>query len=300
MVQRIIATGGDAGYFPLIDELCASVRALRSADIVGLAVIDGGLEPDQARHLTERYGARILDVDWGYDIHPSRVQGRPHLKVLTARSYLDQHLPDCETVVWVDGDAWVQDMAAVDMMVGAAQKGRLAIVSETSRYSGHTMRVEWAAFGYAQVKSQFYKNIRRAGLGEALARRMGSKPVMNAGVFALNRDAPHWAAWRARIADVIRKGRVFTSDQLALGLVIHEDGLPVELAPDVCNYRGPWTCSDDEQTLVEAYMPNDRVGVVHMAGLDELRRDRALTVPIKTVDGRTVDKSLRYFAWAKT
>ena len=101
------------------------------------------------------------------------------------------------------------------------------------------MSLEWGAFGYAKVKSQLYKNARRAGLGEALARRVGDKPTLNAGVFALARTAPHWAAWRERLGQALKKGRVFTSDQMALGIIVHADGLPAELMPETCNYMGP-------------------------------------------------------------
>ena len=297
MPKVVIVTGGDAAYFPLLEELAISVRALRSADQIGLAVIDGGLEPQQAAHLADRYGARILQVGWGFDIKPSRVKGREHLKVLTARSFLDEHLPDADVIVWVDGDAWVQDMGAIDMMVEAALKDRLVVVSQTSRYSDVVMTLQWAGFGYARIKGQLYKNARRAGLPEAEARLVGDKPTFNAGVFALARTAPHWQAWRRRIAQVLVRGRVFTADQLAMGLMIHADGLAVEHAPEICNYMGPWMCTADERTLVERYIPNAKVGVIHMAGYDALRRDRALTVPIETLDGRTVHKSLRQFAW---
>ncbi len=298
MPEVTIVTGGDALYFPLLEELAQSVRALRSADEMGLAVIDGGLEPAQAAHLADRYGATILQVGWMFDIAPARVKGRDHLKILTARSFLNELLPDTEIIVWVDGDAWVQDMGPIDMMVEAARRQRLVVVSQTSRYSDVVMTLQWAGFGYAKVKGQLYKNARRAGLPEAEARLVGDKPTYNAGVFALARTAPHWAAWRKRIAQVLVKGRVFTADQLAMGLMVHADGLPVEHAPEICNYMGPWMCSADERTLVERYIPNAPVGVIHMAGYDALRRDKALTVPIETVDGRVVHKSLRRFAWS--
>ena len=298
MTERVVVTGGDAGYFPLIEELAQSLRAFRDARALGLVVIDGGLTPEQKSTLAARYGARILEVGWGFDIAPSRVRGREHLKVLTSRTFLDQHLPDAELICWMDGDTWVQDVSALDLMFRGAQTGRLAVVSQTSRYSRVTMTVQWAALGYAKVKSQLYKNARRAGLGEALARKVGDKPTFNAGVFALARTAPHWQAWRARQEQALKHGRVFTSDQLALGIIVHADGLPAELMPETCNYMGPfWTATDDGATLVERYLPNAPVGVVHMAGYDRMRLDLAITAEVATLDGRTLHKSLRRPAW---
>ena len=300
MTERVVVTGGDAGYFPLIEELAQSLRAFRDAQALGLVVIDGGLTPEQKSTLVARYGARVLEVGWGFDIAPSRVRGREHLKVLTSRTFLDQHLPDAELICWMDGDTWVQDVGALDLMFRGAETGRLAVVSQTSRYSRVTMTVQWAALGYAKVKSQLYKNARRAGLGETLARQVGDKPTFNAGVFALARTAPHWAAWRERQEQALKRGRVFTSDQLALGIIVHADGLPAELMPETCNYMGPfWTCTDDGATLVERYLPNAPVGIVHMAGYDRMRLDLGITTEIATLDGRAVQKSLRRPAWVR-
>jgi hypothetical protein len=299
MVSRYVVTGGDAAYFPLLDDLAASIRRLRPADALGLAVIDAGLEAEQRRHLSDRYGARILDVGWEFDLPAAKVRGREHLKVQIARAFLDRHLPDADVIAWIDGDAWVQDIGPLDLILdAAADTGRLVIVSQAGRYSEVAMSIRWAGLGYAQIRSILYKNARRAGVAESLARRLAVKPTLNSGVFALRRDAPHWDAWRSRQGQVLRKGRIFTSDQLGLGLAVYVDGMPVELAPELCNYMGPyWACSADERILVERYIPNSPVGIVHMAGYDEMRRDPGATVPIQTLDGRTVNRSLRYRAW---
>jgi len=297
--ERVVVTGGDSGYFPLIDELCASVRGHREEASLGLVVIDGGLEAEQKQRLISRWGARILEVGWDFDIPERRIRGREHLKVLTSRTFLDQRLPDAELICWMDGDAWLQDAAALDLLFKGASLGRVAVVSQTSRYSANTISLKWAPFGYAQVRSQLYKNARRAGLGEEVARTVGDKPTFNAGVFALARTAPHWEAWRRRLGEALKRGRVFTSDQLALGIIIHADGLPAELMPETCNYMGPWTCTDDEATLVERYLPNAPVGVVHMAGFDAMRRSLEISTEVRTLDGRALQKSLRRPAWVK-
>ena len=295
--ERVVVPGGDSGYFPLIEELCASLRAFRDEAALGLVVIDGGLAGDEKAHLSARYGAKILEVGWGFDIPARRIRGREHLKVLTSRTSLNELLPDAELICWMDGDTWLQNPAALDLLFQGAAMGRLAVVSQTSRYSAVAMTVKWAPFGYAQVRSQLYKNARRAGLGEALARKVGDKPTFNAGVFALARTAPHWAAWRGRLGEALKKGRVFTSDQMALGVIVHADGLPAELMPETCNYMGPWTCSADETTLVERYLPNTPVGIVHMAGFDAMRRSMDITTEVTTLDGRGLQKSLRRPAW---
>lgn len=297
MALRSVVTGGDSKYFPLIDELAASLRSFRTADELGLCVMDAGLEPAQCEHLASRYGARILKVDWHFDLAGARIRGREHLKVQIARAFLDRYVPESDLLAWVDADAWVQDIAALDLVFEGAALGRLAIVSQTSRYSDRTITLRWAGFGYAQVRSILYKNARRAGVAEKQARLLADKPTLNSGVFALARGAPHWEAWRRRQGEVIGRGRIFTSDQLSLGLAVYADGMPVELMPEICNYMGPWTCTADETTLVERYMPNRPVGIVHMAGHDEMRRDLSIGTQIATLDGRTIVRSLRRPAW---
>ena len=300
MAERVVVTGGDAVYFPLIEELCQSIRAHRTAEEIGLLVMDAGLEAAQRAHLATRYGAHILDVGWEFDLPAGRVRGREHLKVQIARAFLDRHAPEGDLLAWIDADAWVQDPAALDLVFRGAESGRLAIVSQTSRYSEVAMTLEWAPFGYAKVKSILYKNARRAGVSEREARTIGDKPTLNSGVFALRRDAPHWELWRRRQAEVLKRGRIFTSDQLSLGLAVYVDGAPVERLPEGCNYMGPyWSCTDDARELVERYIPNTPVGIVHMAGYDEMRRGLEVTTDVQTLDGRVLRKSLRRPAWVE-
>jgi hypothetical protein len=297
MAERVIVTGGDAKYFPLIEDLCESVRAQRDAAAMGLVVIDAGLEPAQCAHLSARYGARVIKVGWEFPEAEARAGGKEYLKMSVVRAFLDRHCPDAALIAWVDADAWIQDFGPLDLMFQAAQEQRLAIVSQTSRYSAVSMTVQYVGLGLARVRSILYKNSRNAGLPEDVCRRLGDKPTLNSGVFVLAREAPHWEVWRARMGEAIRRGRVFTVDQLSIGLMIYIDGLGVELCPETCNYMGPWKASADGRSLVEFYTPYARVGVVHMAGQDAMRADPELTIPIPTVGGGEIRKSLRRAAW---
>ncbi|MBU6371747.1 MAG: glycosyl transferase [Alphaproteobacteria bacterium] len=297
MAERVIVTGGDAKYFPLIEDLCESVRAQRDAVAMGLVVIDAGLTSDQCNHLAARYGARVIKVGWEFPEAEARSGGKEYVKMSVVRAFLDRHCPEASLIAWVDADAWIQDFAPLELMFAAAAQNRLAIVSQTSRYSAVSMTVQYVGLGLARVRSILYKNSRNAGLPEAICRQLGDKPTLNSGVFVLAREAPHWDVWRARMGEAIKRGRVFTVDQLSIGLMTYVDGMPVELCPETCNYMGPWKASEDGKALVEFYTPYARVGVVHMAGRDEMRADPTLTIPIPTVDGREIHKSLRRAAW---
>ena len=52
-------------------------------------------------------------------------------------------------------------------------------------------------------------------------------------------------------------------------------------------------------TFVEPYLPNDRIGIIHLAaGLwknnKDMRLNKDIKIELKTLDGKTVDKSLRF------
>jgi hypothetical protein len=289
--RRAIVTGGDAAYYPLIYELLTSIRRF-------IVVLDCGLQPDQIVSLRRAFAAEVRTAQWHYALPPGRTRGRDHLKALIARPFLPDYAPRADLIAWVDADAWVQDFAALDMMFEAAGRGHLAIVSQNSRYSARTISLRWLGFGLAEVRSILYKNARKAGVRERDARIMADRGTLNCGVFALARTAPHWEAWRKRQAQVIKKARLFSSDQFTLGMTIYVDGLPVTLMPETCNYTPPlWRCSDDGCELVEYYPPYNRLGVVHLAGLEEMRRDLNVVTDIECVSGGTIRKSLRQPAW---
>lgn len=295
----IIVTGGDQTYFPLIAELLNSIRRFRDARRAPVGIIDAGLERDQAEILSRRYGCKVHDPGWEYALPKLKLKDRIFLKANISKAFLDRYFPEFGHIVWIDADAWVQDWAAVELMVEGAMRGKLAVVSQASRYNAVSLNVRWSLLGYAKVRSILYKNARRAGLRPELQKAIGNRPTLNSGVYALPTAAPHWRAWRDRQEQVLKKGRIFTSDQLSLALMAYIDGYPYECLPEWCNYMGPWLTDDAGTTLVEAYLPNRPIGIVHLAGEDELRRSVDATKAIPTLGGGSIRRSLRYPAWAR-
>ena len=54
-----------------------------------------------------------------------------------------------------------------------------------------------------------------------------------------------------------------------------------------------------KDTFVEPYLPNDKIGIIHLAaGLwknkKDMRLNKDIKIELKTLDGKTVDKSLRF------
>ena len=83
---------------------------------------------------------------------------------------------------------------------------------------------------------------------------------------------------------------------------VYIDNIETEFLPLNCN----WIASnllpkydDKEQTFVEPYLPNYKIGIMHLAaGIwkdnKDMRLDKNVTIDIKNLDGNTALKSLRF------
>ena len=296
MKRIAIITGGDATYFPLLCELFDSIARFPESREVQFCVIDAGLLPEQKEHFV-RVGARVHVPGWEFAVPWRRHHGREFLRANLAKSSLDRYFPEFEILIWIDGDAWVQDWAAIALLVDTARKGSLAIVSQASRFQRYNVSLKWILLDYVKLSSILWKNARRARLPRHICRAVGNRPTLNAGIYALRRDAQHWEAWRAHQARCVRYGRLFTSDQLSLALMAYVDELPYELLPEWCNYMGPWRAETAGGRLVEYYPPYRPLGIVHLAGFNEMRRDPNVQIEIPDASGATIIRSLRYPAW---
>lgn len=281
----IVVSAADSFYFPLLRDAVASVRAL-SAD-VAIGILDLGLATAETAWLAEQ-GACLVRPGWDVDF-PDRERTREAFKAQVARPFLPRHFPGFEMYFWLDADAWLQDWRVVDLYCSAAGRDKLAITPEIDRaYKRHYKRPK--LFGQTLA----WKNYREA-FGWRAADRLGRNPMVNCGVFALHRDAPHWSAWQRLIAQVLRRTRFFYAEQTALNYAIFAEKLPVNLLPAYCN----WMVGDAAPAFdaargafVEPYAPHEAIGVMHLAGPEQknhvFRLDR--------LDGGTVDTVLRYGA----
>src|SRR5947208_16828409 len=98
---------------------------------------------------------------------------------------------------------------------------------------------------------------------------MCNYPLLNAGVFALHAEAPHWQVWDECLRLALRTSCSNLADQLALNLAVYQRGLlgRTELLPAWCN----WMChcclptwDRDSQQLVEPYLPHTPIGILHV------------------------------------
>ncbi|MBT7816292.1 MAG: glycosyl transferase, partial [Polaribacter sp.] len=129
-------------------------------------------------------------------------------------------------------------------------------------------------------------------------RQVALKPHLNIGVFALEVNAPHWEIWQKNLKKALSAGKIWGSEQIAMNISIYYDGQKVEILPAYCN----WTLIEalkfdkDRDTLVEPYLPNHEIGIVHFAGKnnDQIRNDKDFISKVETLEGEIMDIKLRF------
>ena len=96
----------------------------------------------------------------------------------------------------------------------------------------------------------------------------------------------------------LKSGKIWGSEQIAMNITIYHDGLNVEILPAYCN----WTLIEvlkfdkEKKTLVEPYLPNHQIGIVHFAGKnnDQIRNDKNFISKVEATDGSVVEMKLRF------
>ncbi|MDR3524184.1 MAG: glycosyl transferase [Acetobacteraceae bacterium] len=299
MTKVLVVSGADAGYFPLMQEMFASMAPCIPPAESGLEIyfgaIDAGLTEAQCQSLVEA-GVVVRGLPENAGLPAKHLNRRPALAVNFGKLWLDQIFPEFDVMIWIDADAWMQRPGTIEHFVAATSEGALAICAECNRFMSGLVRVRWllgGLWGIGQLRSINLNNGRHAGLPLSILRKIGLKATLNAGIFALNRVSPAWNAMRAWQKQVLRRGKPFSSDQLSISLAVHIDGIKLELLPDSFNYIGPWMLDADSGMLVERYYPYEPVRIVHMASEKVLRFDPDARIDVPYRSGAMAKISVR-------
>ncbi len=163
-------------------------------------------------------------------------------------------------------------------------------------------KVKWIFGKLALIKSQNFKHAINSNIGIDKARKLAFAPHINIGVFSLEHDSSCWKSWQDNLAITLKSGKIFGSEGLAINMSVYVDDVDTEFLPLNCN----WIASnllpkfdEEKQTFVEPYLPNYKIGIMHLAaGLwkddKDMRLDRSVEIEIKTLDNKTISKSLRF------
>ena len=283
-MQIIIITAADTNYFELVRGTILSVREKPEGENVAIGFFDLGCTPEQLQWLKTQVNI-IQKPDWDFDF-PGKNEAPHYLKGLLARPFLRRYFPNFDIYLWIDADAWVQDWQAVELLVKGAAKRGLAVVPELDR--GY-----YLAYGKLPWYWQFVYRDYQAAFGEEVAQQLHSYPTINAGIFALQKDAPHWEIWAEYLEQGLQRHVSLMSDQIALNRLVYGTEIfdQTEMLPARCN----WSCNfglpvwDKHQAcFVEPYLPQEAIGILHITG------HKHDLVKLATTDGNQIEISLRY------
>ncbi len=280
-----IVIAADAGYFDYAKGTVLSIRH-KGGNAAPMFFFDVGLAPGQ-RDWLEHQGCTVLAPDWDIAF-PGQETSPAFFRAMTARPHIPHHVPGFDLYFWIDADAWVQDWAAVETYLAAAEEVGAAFTPEIDRaYSyfwdgGHAKR--WMRGCYERA------------FGLQAADAYGELPIVNSGVFAARANSPLWPAWQAALTEALQRTRDFYVEQTALNYAIYEKGIPAAFLPSWCNWHatfGKPKLETASGALLSHLYPPTRIGIVHLCG--NVKKDNPAEIETEAGDRRRVD--LRYPRW---
>jgi hypothetical protein len=297
MKKNAIISLANSNYFELLNELIDSIKRFDESKSVAICVLDAGLKHDQKNTLRKKVD-EIKSAEWDIDVSAFKAIGKEWLKSQVSRAFLPRYFPGYKKYLWIDADAWVNSWEVIDLYFNGSDNNKLAISTSADRAYGRVLRAEWLIGGFAKIKSQNYKHAKSSGFSEKICRQVALKPHLNIGVFCLNEKAPHWGVWQKNLKLALSSGKIWGSEQIAMNISIYVDNMEVEILPAYCNWTLMEAMKFDtiSNTFVESYLPNHKIGIVHLAGKnnDNVRKDKNVLSDVKTLDNKIIKKSLRF------
>ncbi len=301
MKKNTIISLADSNYFPLLDELINSIKSFKESKDVSICILDAGLTDEQKEQLSKKVD-EIKLAKWDIKVPDRKIKGREWLKSQVSRAFIPKYFPSYEKYLWIDCDAWVNDWKAVEIYFKACDDGKLGITQTIGPGYKITSKVKWLIGKLAIIKSQNFKHAVKSKISFSKARKLAFAPHINIGVFSLEKNSISWNSWQKNLEQTLKGGDIFGSEQLAMNMSVYIDEIETEFLPLNCN----WITSnllpkfdEENSTFVEPYLPNYKIGIMHLAAgiwkdKKDMRVNKEITIDIKTLKGKTVSKSLRF------
>ena len=301
MKKNVIVSLADSNYFDLLNELIDSIKQFDESSSTAICILDAGLNENQIKILSSKVD-EIKNAEWDIKVSSIKVRGKEWLKSQISRAFLPNYFPNYEKYLWIDCDAWVNDWSSVELYFQACENGKLGITQTLGPGYKIMSKVSWLFGKLAIIKSQNFKHAISSKIGLDKARKLAFAPHINIGVFSLQKDSPCWQIWQKNLETTLNSGKIFGSEGLAINMSVYIDDVATEFLPLNCN----WIASnllpkfnEQSHTFVEPYLPNYKIGIMHLAaGLWEnnkdMRLDKSVKIDIKTLDNKSVTKSLRF------
>jgi len=301
MKKNVIVTLADSNYFELLNELINSIKQFKESENTAICVLDAGLTETQKKDLEKKVD-EVKSAEWDIEVPEFKVKGKEWLKSQVSRAFLPKYFANYEKYLWIDCDAWVNDWKCVELYFKACDDSKLGITQTIGPGYKITSKVNWLIGKIAIIKSQNFKHAVKSNIGFNKARKLAFAPHINIGVFSLEKNSPIWLTWQKNLHQTLKSGDIFGSEQLAMNMSVYIDDVDTEFLPLNCN----WLTSNllpkfDEKnnTFVEPYLPNYKIGIMHLAaGIwkdnKDMRLNKDIEIEIQTLEGKILNKSLRF------
>ena len=301
MKKNVIVSLADSNYFCLLEELINSIKKFKESSNIAICILDAGLSNEQKKILSTKVD-EIKSAEWDIEVPDNKVKGREWLKSQVSRAFIPKYFPNYEKYLWIDCDAWVNNWSTLELYFKACDNGKLGITQTIGPGYKITSKVNWIFGKLAIVKSQNFKHAVKSKISYAKARKLAFAPHINIGVFSLEKNSTVWDTWQKNLRQTLKHGNIFGSEQLAINMSVYIDDIETEFLPLNCN----WIASnllpkfdEENSTFVEPYLPNYKIGIMHLAAgiwkdKKDMRLYKEIKIDIKTLNGKTLKKSLRF------
>ena len=287
-------SSADSRYFPMLLEWVHSIKQSVKNKNFDLCIIDAGLTPEE-RETIEAMVTTVSKPDWPENMPEHKKGENEFYKACVCRPFLNKIFPGYDYYFWMDADTWIQDPSCIDYFFEGASKSKMTLTAAADRAYPKSMRLQWLGRFPFKAKSFYFSNAKKA-FDIKTAKALFPQHNLSAGAFCLHKDAPHWDAWQKTIIQALQKGKVFTAEQLSLGVIIHLQKLPIEILPAYMH----WFCQQDlvwdqeNKAFVEPYLPHQPIGILHLSGHDQMRVDRSVRIELSDLSNQTVKTTYRY------
>jgi hypothetical protein len=283
MNEVAIVTAADAGYFPLLKGLVASIQDKPESEACGLFVFDVGLDDQQKTWLRVR-GVKVVDVDWPYAPHVAARFPR-YFRAFLARCRIPDLIPGFGVYVWLDADAWVQSWGAVEHLVATALERGFAVVAESDPAYPADEELRDIHRRSCRLFAQFFP----AEDGHNV------RPI-NVGCFAGRASSPLWRLWKQVIDQNfmrhVEHAKMFLFDQSALTIAVSQAPNAAQFLDAThnwcCHLARPWVATDGHRLLHPA-PPHRELGIVHLTASTKKEWLR-----LTRIDGGQVSRLVAY------
>lgn len=294
MSKIIFISSADEKYAPLLREWIHNLRHLPGYENADIGIMNAGMTPETLKKL-EPDVTKIVEPDWPCKLPEWKIRGREFLKACVARPFIPNYFPGYDLYFWMDCDVWVQNPKALDLFIEGGKRKKITLTGQVDRAYPRNVRVKWLGPIPWKMKGFYFTNAMKA-YGFKTAKKLFPYHVLLAGAFCLHADAPHWQRWQELVVKTMKKGKVFTAEQLSLGIMCYLEGYKFELLPAwthwLCVFKPLW--DKGRGKFVEPFLPHEEIGILHLSGWDEMRLDRSLTTDFETTDGESAQLSYRY------